>query len=72
MTSVATRPVQVIEGKDIDARKLIGLLSDVYGQDNFRVELRLNRYRIYPATDTADGLTPVGVLNEAELRRKKS
>jgi len=41
---------QIIEGKYVDQRKLLMLLKNVYGTNNFRVELRLNRYKIYPET----------------------
>jgi len=55
--------VQVIEGRYVDQRKLMSLLKNVYGtsegKNNFRVELRLNRYKIYPADETnAMTLTP--------------
>ncbi|TVY43945.1 hypothetical protein LOCC1_G005608 [Lachnellula occidentalis] len=45
---------QVIEGQYLDQRKLVVLLRNVYGtstegKNNFRVELRLNRYKIYPS-----------------------
>ncbi|KAG9233394.1 hypothetical protein BJ875DRAFT_485167 [Amylocarpus encephaloides] len=44
-----TSDFQVIEGHFMDQRKLISKLKDVYGENNFRVELRLNRYKIYPS-----------------------
>ncbi|KAL1642202.1 hypothetical protein SLS58_005542 [Diplodia intermedia] len=71
MSTITTRPVQIIEGQNLDPRKLIGLLSDVYGQDKFKVEdegrpcftdedakkqLRLNRYKIYHSEDAANEL----------------
>ncbi|TVY20101.1 hypothetical protein LARI1_G001943 [Lachnellula arida] len=45
---------QVIEGQYLDQRKLVVLLRNVYGtssegKNNFKVELRLNRYKIYPS-----------------------
>ncbi|TVY92065.1 hypothetical protein LAWI1_G003447 [Lachnellula willkommii] len=45
---------QVIEGQYVDQRKLVVLLRNVYGtssegKNNFKVELRLNRYKIYPS-----------------------
>ncbi|OMP85751.1 hypothetical protein BK809_0004422 [Diplodia seriata] len=49
MSTITTRPVQIIEGQNLDPRKLIGLLSDVYGQDKFKVEVsRLLRTRAVP------------------------
>ncbi|KAF7889980.1 uncharacterized protein EAF02_002395 [Botrytis sinoallii] len=46
---------QVIDGHYVDPRKLISLLQRVYGtvdgNNNFRVELRLNRYKIYRPSD---------------------
>lgn len=41
MSTIATTPVQIIEGQNLDPRKLLGLLSDVYGQDKFKVEVSL-------------------------------
>jgi len=44
---------QIIDGGYVDQRRLMDLLRDIYGtkdgQNNFKVELRLNRYKIYPA-----------------------
>ncbi|KAJ9273479.1 hypothetical protein DTO271D3_2542 [Paecilomyces variotii] len=50
---------QVIESKYINPRALIELLRDVYGtsekgQNNFLVELRLNRYKIYRPSSSND------------------
>ncbi|KAF7954190.1 hypothetical protein EAE96_005321 [Botrytis aclada] len=46
---------QVIDGHYVDPQKLISLLQRVYGtvdgNNNFRVELRLNRYKIYRPSD---------------------
>ncbi|KAL2063165.1 hypothetical protein VTL71DRAFT_6237 [Oculimacula yallundae] len=43
---------QVIEGQYLDQQRFMALLKHVYGtnagKNNFRVELRLNRYKIYP------------------------
>ncbi|TVY28707.1 hypothetical protein LHYA1_G002394 [Lachnellula hyalina] len=54
MSSHSSSWPQVIEGQYLDQRKLVVLLRNVYGtstegKNNFRVELRLNRYKIYPS-----------------------
>jgi len=53
---------QVIEGQYLDQRRFMNLLKQVYGtsegKNNFRVELRLNRYKIYPM-DQSTKLTEV-------------
>ncbi|OJJ37065.1 hypothetical protein ASPWEDRAFT_38707 [Aspergillus wentii DTO 134E9] len=51
--------MQQIDGKCVDPRKLIKLLRNVYGiseegKNNFYVELRLNKYKIYRTTDGPD------------------
>jgi len=50
-TSFCATPSQVIEGKYLSQNALIQLLRRVYGisdgGNNFRVELRLNQYKIY-------------------------
>ncbi|KAL1970710.1 hypothetical protein VTN77DRAFT_4354 [Rasamsonia byssochlamydoides] len=61
-------PHQIIEGKYVDPAMLMSLLRDVYGiseegKNNFRVELRLNRYKIYRATN----LRHAPVLTEAQI-----
>jgi len=58
-TYTQTSP-QIIDGQYLDQHKLMRLLKDVYGtsnegQNRFRVELRLNRYKIYP-TENANHL----------------
>jgi len=47
---------QIIEGQYVDQQKLMRLLKEIYGaseegENRFKVELRLNRYKIYPAED---------------------
>lgn len=37
----SSQPSQVIEGKNLDPQKLVCLLTDLYGQNNFRVEVSL-------------------------------
>ncbi|OJJ85920.1 uncharacterized protein ASPGLDRAFT_44892 [Aspergillus glaucus CBS 516.65] len=59
-------PMQQIDGKCVDQRKLMSLLRTIYGisnegRNNFYVELRLNKYKIYRATDSP-------ALTEAEIR----
>jgi len=66
-SSHATKPAQIIEGEYLDPQKLMRLLNQKYGPsegDNFRVELRLNRYQIYPP----QGVTDTGVLTEAQIK----
>ncbi|KAH7381106.1 hypothetical protein BKA64DRAFT_749810 [Cadophora sp. MPI-SDFR-AT-0126] len=57
---------QVIEGQYLDQRRFMNLLKQVYGtsggKNNFRVELRLNRYKIYPMDQTTK-LTEVDLLD---------
>jgi len=60
--SSAPAPSQIIDGGYVDQRRLMNLLKDIYGtkdgQNNFKVELRLNRYKIYPFnTDNIEKLT---------------
>ncbi|KAE8144063.1 hypothetical protein BDV38DRAFT_232734 [Aspergillus pseudotamarii] len=45
--SFSITPNQVIEGKYMNPKKLVKLLRNEYGQANFRVELRLDQYKIY-------------------------
>ncbi|KAB8203327.1 hypothetical protein BDV34DRAFT_199310 [Aspergillus parasiticus] len=45
--SPSITPNQVIEGKYMNPKKLVKLLRNEYGQANFRVELRLDQYKIY-------------------------
>ncbi|KAE8341664.1 hypothetical protein BDV24DRAFT_131818 [Aspergillus arachidicola] len=45
--SPSITPNQVIEGKYMNPKKLVKLLRSEYGQANFRVELRLDQYKIY-------------------------
>lgn len=40
-------PFRIVEGKYMDPRKLVKMLRKEYGQSNFRVELRLDQYKIY-------------------------
>jgi len=68
--SYSAKPIQIIEGQYLDQRKLMSLLRNVYGtsdggKNNFRVELRLNRYRIYPSehVSAASELTQDQILN---------
>jgi len=66
-SSHATKPAQIIEGEYLDPQKLMQLLSHKYGpsnRNNFRVELRLNRYQIYPPQGAADA----GGLTEAQIK----
>ncbi|KAK1142095.1 hypothetical protein N8T08_008178 [Aspergillus melleus] len=61
----ARRPHHVIEGKYMDPKRLVSLLRDEYGQYNFRVELRLDTYKIYVSDHTtakSAGLTEVRSL----------
>jgi len=58
-TPFTTEPTQIIEGQYVDQRKLMNLLKDLYGtsdegENNFYVELRLNRYKIYPLEHAVD------------------
>ncbi|KAM3076428.1 hypothetical protein ACMFMG_012176 [Clarireedia jacksonii] len=51
--STFSSPPQIIDGGYVDQRRLMDLLKDIYGtkeggENNFKVELRLNRYKIYP------------------------
>ncbi|OCK73673.1 hypothetical protein K432DRAFT_430468 [Lepidopterella palustris CBS 459.81] len=67
--SYTAKPAQIIEGQYLDPQKLIRLLEEVYGtssegKNNFRVELRLNRYKIYHSQNVTDA----GVLTEAQIR----
>jgi hypothetical protein len=59
---------QTIEGEYLDPQKLMLLLRAVYGtsegMNNFRVELRLNRYQIYLSRD----VTNVRALTEAQIK----
>ncbi|THC93023.1 hypothetical protein EYZ11_007505 [Aspergillus tanneri] len=53
-------PQHVIEGKYMDPKRLVSLLRHEYGQRNFRVELRLDTYKIYlpdHTTSKSPGLT---------------
>ncbi|KAE8373554.1 hypothetical protein BDV26DRAFT_271825 [Aspergillus bertholletiae] len=43
----STVPNQIIEGKYMNPKKLVNLLGNEYGQTNFRIELRLDQYKIY-------------------------
>ncbi|KAB8232876.1 hypothetical protein BDV23DRAFT_155750 [Aspergillus alliaceus] len=45
--SHSVTPNQVIEGKFMNPKKLVKALRNEYGQYNFRVELRLDQYKIY-------------------------
>jgi len=61
--SISPDSPQIIDGGYVDQRRLMDLLKDIYGtkddgQNNFKVELRLNRYKIYPFnTENAERLT---------------
>ncbi|KAG4422123.1 hypothetical protein IFR04_004750 [Cadophora malorum] len=61
-SSISISMPQVIEGQYLDQRRFMNLLKQVYGtsggKNNFRVELRLNRYKIYPM-DQSTKLTEV-------------
>ncbi|KAH8648292.1 hypothetical protein BGZ60DRAFT_534973 [Tricladium varicosporioides] len=48
-----SQPSQTIDGQFVDPGKLIRLLQETYGEgeNNFKVELRLNRYKIYAPQD---------------------
>ncbi|KAH6707924.1 hypothetical protein DL95DRAFT_464597 [Leptodontidium sp. 2 PMI_412] len=64
---------QVIEGQYLDQRRFMDLLKQVYGtseegKNNFRVELRLNRYKIYPM-DKATQLTEDQIQDCRAYRR---
>ncbi|CZR65270.1 uncharacterized protein PAC_15170 [Phialocephala subalpina] len=53
---------QIIDGQYLDQTKLMRLLKDVYGtseegKNNFRVQLRLNQYKIYPLAGITSNLT---------------
>jgi len=64
---------QVIEGQYLDQHKLMQLLKHIYGaQNNFRVELRLNRYKIYPSENLhrAPGLTDDQIQDCRAYRRR--
>ncbi|PLN83082.1 hypothetical protein BDW42DRAFT_165247 [Aspergillus taichungensis] len=53
-------PHQVIDGRFMDPAKLVNVLRSEYGQSNFRVELRLDQYKIYvfdQAMAQSSGLT---------------
>ncbi|PMD60142.1 uncharacterized protein K444DRAFT_612776 [Hyaloscypha bicolor E] len=69
-------PVQVIEGQYLDQQKLMALLKNVYGtseegKNNFRVELRLNRYKIYPSEHVRNAtLTEVQIQDCRAYRRR--
>jgi len=62
-------PKHIIEGQNLDQQKLMSLLKDVYGtsndgKNNFRVELRLNNYKIYPSVHVSD----VSALTEDQIQ----
>lgn len=66
---------QIIDGQFLDQKKLMRLLKDVYGtseegKNNFRVELRLNRYRIYPLVRTNSNLTEDQIEDCRAIRRR--
>ncbi|KIM97295.1 hypothetical protein OIDMADRAFT_20488 [Oidiodendron maius Zn] len=55
-------PTQIIEGQHVDQQKLMTMLKSIYGtsdgRNNFRVELRLNKYKIYASEPLSNaGLT---------------
>jgi len=64
-SSLTKKPAQIIEGEYLDPQKLMRLLRAVYGtSEGIRVELRLNRYRIYLSRD----VTNVRTLTEAQIK----
>jgi len=67
---------QVIDGSHVDQTKLIRLLEAVYGKDdegknNFHVELRLNRYKIYPKEEFTTQLTEKQIQDCIAYRRRR-
>lgn len=55
ITGYSPTPSQVIDGHFLDQGRLLKVLRDIFGasdagESKFRVELRLNRYKIYPST----------------------
>jgi len=65
---------QIIDAPHVDQRRLIRLLKEMYGEnegkDNFRVELRLNRYKIYALDDTPRPLTEDQIRDLQAKRRR--
>jgi len=62
------KPVQIIEAHNLDQHKLLRLLQAIYGpadgeESKFRVELRLNRYKIYLSEDVPTN----SILSEAQI-----
>lgn len=68
-------PVQVIEGHYLDQHKLMALLKNVYGtsegKNNFRVELRLNRYKIYPSEQAHNGKLTDDQIQDCRAYRRR-
>jgi len=64
MVSITEKPAQIIEGRHLDPRKLVRLLEEVHGENNFRVELRLDRYKIY----LSDEITEDTILSDAQIQ----
>ncbi|KAG4033687.1 hypothetical protein MFRU_004g01910 [Monilinia fructicola] len=66
MSSTSTISPQVFEADYVDQSKLVSLLKKVYGtndgKNNFRVELRLNRYKIYPC-----GIADATLVSEEQI-----
>jgi len=61
-------PAQIIEAHGLDPHKLLRLLQHIYGpaddgECRFRVELRLNRYKIYLSED----VPTAEILSEAQI-----
>jgi len=69
-----SNPSQIIDAPHVDQRRLIHLLKEMYGEnegkDNFRVELRLNRYKIYALDDTPRPLTEDQIRDLQAKRRR--
>jgi len=65
---------QIIDAPHVDQRRLIRLLKEMYGEnegkDNFRVELRLNRYKIYALDDNPRPLTEDQIRDLQAKRRR--
>jgi hypothetical protein len=70
-----SKPSQIIDAPHVDQRKLIRLLKEMYGEnegkDNFRVELRLNRYKIYALDDAPPRPLTEDQIRDLQARRRR-
>jgi len=70
-----SKPSQIIDAPHVDQQKLIRLLKETYGEsegkDNFRVELRLNRYKIYALDDAAPRILTEDQIRDLQAYRRR-